>query len=198
MARRFGKSTVTVSGGLCIAVALMLLVLPLRWLLACLLAATFHELCHWVAIRLCHGYVVGLRVGEGGATMETLPMDRGKEVICALAGPLGGLLLLLFARYIPRTAICALVQSAYNLLPLFPLDGGRALRGVLSILLPPKHAQRACAIVESVVRGVLLAMGLCGTFLWHLGFLPLFTSTVMLYRTKNGKIPCKLSPQRVQ
>ena len=92
------------------------------------MAAAFHELCHILAIRLCGGHVISLTVGAGGMVMETEPMTPGREILCALAGPAGSLLLVLLYSIFPLLAFCGLIQGCFNLLPLYPLDGGRALR----------------------------------------------------------------------
>jgi membrane-associated protease RseP (regulator of RpoE activity) len=56
--------------------ALSLLILPLRWLLAVLLAGAVHELGHYVALRLCGVNVSNLRIGIGGARMTVGDMGR--------------------------------------------------------------------------------------------------------------------------
>lgn len=124
-----------IDGCVCVLAALAILILPLNWLLAGLAAAGVHELCHYLAVKAAGGRVWGFRVGVGGAVMEAAPMSAGKELLCVLAGPMGGILLTLCFRWIPRTAICAGLQSAFNLLPVMPLDGGRAV-GCIAKLLP--------------------------------------------------------------
>ena len=79
-----------------------------------------------------------LRICAGGAVMDASPMSTVRELFCVLAGPIGGMLLSLFFRWIPRVAICAVFQSAFNLLPIYPLDGGRAVGCILE-LLPDKY-----------------------------------------------------------
>lgn len=179
------------SGAFLILGALMLLVLPLKWLMAAAFAAAVHEGFHWLAIKLSGGRVRNLHIGTTGAVMELEPLSHGKELFCALAGPIGGLLLLLFAKWLPRTAICAAIQSAYNLLPLFPLDGGRALRCGAKLLLPPKVANHLCQIVEVVVRIALCCLGIWATFFWNLGILPLLMALVTLFRTFSEKLLAK-------
>ena len=105
--------------GACIGAAVLLLLLPLRWVLAAALAAAVHELWHYFAIHLCGGRIYRIRIGAGKAVMETEPLQRSREMICAAAGPLGSFSLVLFARFIPVTAICGLVHGLFNLLPIF-------------------------------------------------------------------------------
>ena len=117
-----------IEGFACILWALMLLTLPLAWLASAFLAAVFHELCHIIAIMLTGGKIQGIHMGMGGIVIETGILSNGQELICALAGPAGSLFLLFFVRWIPRIGVCALVQALFNLMPVYPMDGGRVLR----------------------------------------------------------------------
>ena len=78
-----------IGGWVLLMLALMILVLPMQWVLAAVLAAMFHELCHYGAARLCGGNVAQLRVGTFGAQMEVWGLTNLGELVCALAGPLG-------------------------------------------------------------------------------------------------------------
>lgn len=174
-----------------IGLAVSLLVLPLPWLGAWMLASAFHEFCHYVALRLCGGTVVQLRVGAKGALMETTSLSRGKEAICAYAGPLGGALLLLFAKLIPRTAVCTLLLSAFNLLPVFPLDGGRGLGCLLSVLFSEKTANNIQNGIEICVVVGLCMIALYAVLILGLGILPAIAVFVLLMKCKGIKITCK-------
>ena len=178
----------------CLLGALLLLVLPLQWLLAALTAAAFHELCHFLAVRLVGGRVLDVRIGSGGAVMQTLPMSRGREWLCALAGPVGSLLLLPLCRVFPRVAFCALVQAVYNLLPVFPLDGGRALRCALERWIP-KWADEICCWVEIGTLTALGAAALIVSFWLHLGIWPLIAFLLLAVRRNRT---CKLRRFGVQ
>ena len=161
---------------------LLLLVIPMPWLVAWLLAASFHELCHWLAVKFFDGEVYQLNIGITGAEMICSVLSPWKSVIAILSGPVGGLTLALLGRWIPRIALCSWILSVYNLLPLIPLDGGRALEILL-------QGNRMFHIVERIF---LILMALCAfyaTFYLHLGVLPVAILCVLWFR--NGKIPCK-------
>ena len=117
-----------------IGAAMILLAVPIHWAGACLFAAIIHELCHCLAITLCGERVVRVEIGIRGAKIESSPLSTGKSIVCALAGPVGGLLLGLGSSTFPRLATCGFLQSVFNLLPFYPLDGGRALRGIICLI----------------------------------------------------------------
>lgn len=163
--------------------AFSVLVLPLSWLCAAMAAAAFHELCHYAAIRLCGGRVNALALGAGGAVMETSPMGRGAEVICTAAGPVGSLFLLLFAHSMPQLALCGAVQGIYNLLPIYPLDGGRVVR---------------CLGSETIFRRIqwgavslLLLTGAVCSIHFNLGVMPLLFALLASIKALARKFPCK-------
>ena len=149
------------------------------------LAAFIHECAHYLSIRLLGGQVYGVTLGGNGALMETAPLTPCREAICVLAGPLGSLSLLLMARHFPEAAVCGLVQGAYNLIPIYPLDGGRILR----CLLPEK----ICRWMELVFLTVLLI--LTGIFFSQLTLILLFALLIPVIR---GKFTCKEAPSAVQ
>lgn len=174
--------------------ALLLLLLPLPWVLAALLAAAFHEGCHLAALYLCGGALQGFRAGVRGMTMTVGGMDYRQELLCAAAGPLGSLFLLLLHRSFPEIALCGAVQGLYNLLPLYPYDGGRILR-CLGMLLFPSKAISVCRYTE-IFTCVFLAGCACLTlvFLGFDGMIPALAAVFPVLR----KIPCKQAKIRVQ
>ena len=181
------KARFNVSGSGCIMGALTLLVLPLNWVLAAAIAAAFHELCHILAVLLCGSQIRGIGIGATGAVIDVSPMSRGRELLCALAGPAGGFLLLMLAKWLPRIAVCAAFQSLYNLLPIYPLDGGRALQCGAANLLPPPVAHAVCLWVERAVKLLLLCACLYGCCILNLGALPLILAVFLALRRKPEK-----------
>ncbi len=162
--------------------ALLLLSIPLPWLIAMVTAALFHELCHILCIKCLGENIQGFHIGSGGAVIQTTSLSAWKELACAAAGPLGSFFLLLFARWIPRTAFCAVAQSLFNLLPIYPLDGGRMLRCLVILLGMPKNI---CYIAEKAAVLVLLLIALYAVFVRHMGILPLVLVCMLLFK-KNS------------
>lgn len=124
---------VEVSAGACIMLSLMLLVLPLPWVLTMLACVFTHEMGHLLAARLLSVPVFGITFDHSGARIETGPMEPPQEILCALAGPLAGCLLIALGRWFPLAALFAFLQTGFNLLPLGTLDGGRVLRCIRSL-----------------------------------------------------------------
>jgi len=118
--------------------------------LALFVSIVVHELCHSLAARRFGMEMRGITlfVFGGVAEMSEEPPNAAAEFVMALAGPassiaLGGIVLALhhLGRQagwpVPLTGVLSymglinLVLAAFNLLPAFPLDGGRVFRAAL-------------------------------------------------------------------
>lgn len=137
----------TVSGGFFLLVGWFALCCGWQMALTVLGAAAWHEFGHLLALRLCGGEARRLRVGMLGAVIEVRgAMGYGQELASALAGPLANLLAAaVLGRMGCTTAAGANgVLCAFNLLPVRPLDGGRALYLLLAWLAGPGTAEWGC------------------------------------------------------
>ncbi len=139
------------------------LLLPLRWILGWCLAVSVHETGHYLALHICRIPIESLEITPFGIRMYTGSLTNREALLCALAGPLCGLLVIALSRFLPYTAICAFVQTIFNLIPIYPLDGGRALRAMLSIL---TSRESTVYTVENLI--FLFIIGLGVYILWHL------------------------------
>jgi Zn-dependent protease len=173
--------------GFYLYLALLILLVPLRWLLAAAVSIAVHEICHIVAIR-CFGIPIeSIRIALDGARIQACPLTPGQELICALAGPVGGLCLLPLARWCPVTALCAAFHSLYNLLPVYPQDGGRVLRCGARLLLQEKWVNPVCGFIEYTCLILIGVLGLYGTFILKAGVVPAIFAIVFLRRSFGMK-----------
>ena len=159
------REKITVSPAIYVLLPLGILLLPIRWVLAWILAVAVHEFGHYIALRLCHIPIYALVITPNGVRMETGLLQGSQALLCALAGPIFGLSLILFARFLPCTAFCGWLQAMFNLLPIYPLDGGRALRAIFS--------ERLAKCVEWAVLLLLGAVCLYFGLVLRLGFVPI-------------------------
>ncbi len=176
--------------------AALMLTLPLDWLIAAAAAAAFHEGCHLLAIRLLGGRVTGMRIGAGGAVIGTSLPGTGRELLCALAGPVGSLLLAGLYRTLPKLAICGGIQGLFNLLPVYPMDGGRALRCCIRLLWPNAGER----LEDRVELGLILALAAAGAALLRGDVLWLLLPAALRLAGQlwMRKKPCKWRQSRVQ
>ena len=113
--------------------SILIVSVPLNWVISALAAATFHELSHMAMLKIQNIPVRKICIGARGAVMDTEFMGTKQELLCALSGPAGSLLVSLLLPIFPRIALCGFVQGLYNLIPVYPLDGGRVLRCLISM-----------------------------------------------------------------
>ena len=172
-----------------------LTVQPGFWILLCLMlfldgstaavflaAAACHELGHLAALRLLRIPVRGLTLSGSGAVLCVDLTGELREIWAVLAGPGMNLLLLLcFRSACPGFALCNLLLAGYNLLPVFPLDGGRLCEMALPRLFGAA-GEGICLVLSRLVLAAAVACGVYGTCVLHLGLLPCVAAAGFLLR----------------
>lgn len=164
-----------ISPGFCLLAAWFGAVNGLRLLVIVLAAALIHEAGHWLALRAAGAEILSLQAGMLGMVMETdcRRLSYGWEMMALLAGPGANLLcacLLTLLAEGRESAGAHLVLGAFNLLPVRPLDGGRALYLLAVWWLGPGRGELLARAVGAVTA-VLLAVGLCLLCRWTGGSL---------------------------
>lgn len=173
-----------------LALAVLILTVPISWVAAWLLAGAIHELGHYLTIVLLGKRVYGIRINWNSMVLET--EDLGSvQWLCALAGPFFGMMLIPFYRWFPRLAVCALIQSGINLLPVFPTDGGRLVFGVLSLWLPDATARRITSILSAVTLILLTVVALYVFVCFSVNLFSLSLLAVILTKLVRIRFSCK-------
>jgi Zn-dependent protease len=154
------------------------------FILLVFLCVTLHEFGH-IAMARRFGVntpqVILSPIG-GIAAMERMPEKPRQELLVAIAGPLVNVaialaLMVLFglglrqitaidfdtATLAERLLIVNLVLIAFNLVPAFPMDGGRVLRAVLAMNM---GAPRATALAARIGQGFAMVFFVMG-LLWN-------------------------------
>ena len=150
-----------------------------------------HELGHWLTARWLGGGVQRFFSGGQGFGLDIRGLTYQKELLVVLAGPCVNLLLAAALFRVPFFAFSNLMLAGLNLLPILPLDGGRALRCALHLFLPPSAADFTEAFVGWLTIGALLILSFYLFAVRQMGVLPLMASIGLVFRTKDAKMPCK-------
>jgi Zn-dependent protease/CBS domain-containing protein len=150
-------------------------------LFACVLAHEFGHIFTARAFGIATPDVTLLPIG-GVARLERIPEEPRQELLIAIAGPLVnvaiafGLVLVAGAHLkagdltvmdtanvslVDRLAAVNLFLALFNLIPAFPMDGGRVLRALLATRL---GFVRATEIAAFVGQGFAFALGFIGLF----------------------------------
>lgn len=163
------------SGGLETAKSSVVLVVLI---FACVVAHEFGHILTARSFGVKTPDVTLLPIG-GVANMERIPEIPWQELLVAIAGPMvnvviAGLLIvaggftfgdlqpinLEKASLVQRLALVNVSLVVFNLVPAFPMDGGRVLRALLAMRLGPKRATEIAAKLGQVFAFLFVATGL--------------------------------------
>jgi Zn-dependent protease len=150
-------------------------------LFACVL---LHELGHALTARAFGIHtedIILLPIG-GVARLQRIPTDPKQELLIAVAGPLVNVVIAALLIYYlghraamsdfddlntPRVAMLSKLASVniglvlFNLIPAFPMDGGRILRSILAMRM---NYLRATQIAALIGQGFAILLGIWGFF----------------------------------
>ena len=180
-----------------------------------------HEFSHAVVARRLGLKVAGITlfIFGGATTIETDSRSARDEALIALAGPASsltlGAALLGIGALVPQPEVRAivgwlgvinLVLGAFNLVPGYPMDGGRVLRAILwRVRGDPLTATRQAAIVGRVIGYLMVAGGVywalrsrdIGSGLW-LALVGWFLATAAEATMQQAGVEKSLSGVRVR
>ena len=188
---------VNVQGGWFVFMSVLILLIPIKLVLAWLLSVAFHEMCHVLVLGICRVPIHGFRITCNGVCIMTDLMSPPKELFCALAGPVGGFLLVLFGKIWPCLAVCSVALSIFNLIPLYPYDGGRILHSLLTMLLPLDQGEKIMTRLKRIILFSSLAFGTV-VLIQGMGMIPLLLIFMIWFRSSSRNFPCKARKQIVQ
>ena len=155
------------------------------FILSLFACVVLHELGHALTARrfgVPTSDITLLPIG-GVARLQRIPERPVQELLIALAGPavnvvIVALLFLVFqirfpgdvadpqhlvqARFWPKILEVNAFLAGFNMLPAFPMDGGRVLRALLAMRLPYSRATRLAASIGQFMAIGFGLLGLCG------------------------------------
>ena len=166
---RFPERGLHVSWSFWLLIVLAAIVSPITIVISVLAAAALHECGHLLALRMFRVPIEGLRLSAFGAVLYARGARRlsyGRELAVTLAGCgmnlVCGILTAAFSLHYVWVdgfvfAGAHVLLCAFNLLPIPPLDGSRALNLAVSALLGPLMGDAVSALA-----GVLCSIALLG------------------------------------
>jgi stage IV sporulation protein FB len=128
-----------------------------------LLAAGLHEVGHLITLKVMRAEIEEISFKAFGVNIKlrsTVSLDYKQEIIVSLAGPLANLIVAAIAYLLSFIgfhseqflAICAIniIVAVFNLLPVTPLDGGRALECLMLSRYAYLSVQRIMVVISII------------------------------------------------
>lgn len=173
---------------------LLFLWLPVSWVIAIFASVLIHELAHAYVANRRGWQVYGIRVDlfTGSAAVDTNIPERDAIPVVA-AGPLSNLLLAIFCiplylvfsdtnpiliHFLNDLFFVNLIMFIFNILPIYPMDGGRLLKDFL--FLKMRNNRRLAKQISGSVS-LVFSIGLLIYSLSIISFILIIFSALFIY-----------------
>lgn len=156
---------------------------PLETFVPFFLSIFLHEVGHLIALCALRIRIRRISFRMSGALIETVPLSYTQELFVSVSGPtVNFILLCLCRRSHPLMAFLNFCLMVYNLLPLYPLDGGRVIYSILHILLPQRIADSLMQMISGISLSMIIGFSVYLTCCWHAGLWPILLCAILLLR----------------
>jgi Zn-dependent protease len=136
----------------------------LDWFISIFVAVLLHELAHTaVAKKLNHPVeYVYLDIFNGAAAIDTTYSSYRDTILIVIAGPLTNLILSLIGFYLGLNIFVSinLFLFIFNILPIYPMDGGRICKAICQWLTKPSIGRKINGYISVVASLLLLIFSL--------------------------------------
>ena len=165
----FQKAPVTLS----IWFFLLFVMLPVTIVVSVFISVLIHELAHaWVANRKGYQvYGINIDIFSGSAAIDANMHERDSIPIVA-AGPISNIILatigllmiiilpqdilILSSNFITSFITVNIILAVFNILPIFPMDGGRIVKDLLVLKMRNRRKAKTIAASISLIFSILL------------------------------------------
>lgn len=159
----------------------------------CIASSVLHEIGHIAALKIFKTTPKKISFGPGGMKLTDNHLMRKsykKDIAAALSGPainiISFIVLYFFWRIFNHhillmSAVISLVIGLFNLLPVAPLDGGRALHALLCIFSSPSTAEKTVKVLSALTLLPTSTIGFYFLIKSRYNATLLFTSLYLIY-----------------
>ncbi|MDH3215822.1 MAG: site-2 protease family protein [Candidatus Krumholzibacteria bacterium] len=174
-----------------------------------------HEFGHSLQVRR-YGIevrdIVLLPIG-GMARAEKIPEDPRQEIIVAISGPLVNFVIALFCGlviWVRRSPLdingdflfhllaINMVLGTFNLIPAFPMDGGRILRGLMAMRMPYLDATRYAKNIGQIIAILFVLIGFVNTQFIMLPLIAVFIFFGAIAEERTVRLKERLGGKRAE
>lgn len=193
-----------ISGAAAVIAAIMLYFFDFSVISAAAVPLLLHECAHIAVLRALGLKIKNLKISLSGLCITySGPASPGEHAIAAAAGPLIGLM---YSVVISRAAVfhssdwlclssgISLIFSVFNLLPVFPLDGGAIYSYLVIILFGREDGMKIYLLTGIIIGSAMLILGIWLMFRGYGTALAIAAVWVLYFQPSgtNGRRSCDL------
>ena len=136
----------------------------LDYFLSIFVAVLVHELAHTVVAKKFNHYVehVYLDLLNGAAAIDTTYSPYNQTILIVAAGPLSNLALWFIGSYLGLDIFAQINMFLFifNILPIYPMDGGRICKAICQWLTKPSIGRKINGYISIVASGLLFILSI--------------------------------------